>query len=169
MVCLFYTVLYLLTIHSGNHMKHILHLMIIALSFSLAACAPDLSSSTYRGYEVGAANETVTGTIVGKRLVNIRSNSGVGTAVGAVGGAVAGSAIGGGTRANLLGGLGGAVVGGIIGNQIEKGVNTQQGFEYVIRISKTRTISVTQSTDNELPVGAKVMVIYGERVRVIPQ
>jgi outer membrane lipoprotein SlyB len=149
-------------------MTHFLKLLIIAFSLSLAACAPDLSSSTYSAGQVGVASQTVTGTIVGKRLVRIDRDSHVGTAIGAVGGAVAGSFIGGGTRENILGGLGGALVGGLAGNAIEKGVVRQQGFEYVIRINKNQTISVTQTADNNLAIGERVMVIYGNPVRVIP-
>jgi outer membrane lipoprotein SlyB len=149
-------------------MTHFLKLLIVTFSLSLAACAPDLSSSTYNAGQVGVANQTVTGTIVGKRLVRIDRDRNIGTAVGAVGGAVAGSFIGGGTRENILGGLGGAVLGGLAGNAIEKGVVRQQGFEYVIRINKNQTISVTQTADNNLAIGERVMVIYGNPVRVIP-
>jgi outer membrane lipoprotein SlyB len=152
-------------------MRHFLTLIIIAFSFSLAACAPDLSSSTYSGGQVGVANQTTTGTIVGKRLVTInasREGINTGTAVGAVGGAVAGSFIGGGTRENILGGLGGAVVGGVLGNAIDKKVNTKQGFEYMIRINKGHTIAVTQTADNNLAIGTPVMVVYGNPVRVVP-
>ena len=149
-------------------MKYVLHFFAVVLCFSLAACAPDLSSSTYRAGQVGVASQTVTGTVVGKRLVNIDRNSHVGAAVGAVGGAVAGSFIGGGTRENILGGLGGAVVGGLVGNAVDKGVSRQQGFEYIIRINKSKTISVTQTADNNLAIGERVMVIYGNPVRVVP-
>jgi len=149
-------------------MKRFLQLIIIGLSFSLAACAPDLSSGTYGGGQVGVASQALSGTIVGKRLVKINNNSHVGGAVGAVGGAVAGSFIGGGTRENILGGLGGAVVGGLVGNAIDNKVNSQQGFEYVIRIKKGKTIAVTQTVDNNLAIGQRVMVIYGDPVRVIP-
>lgn len=151
-------------------MKRCLQFFMMVLSFSLVvACAPNLSSSSYSGNQVGVANNTVSGVIVGKRLVNINNNTGVGAVVGTVGGAVAGSAIGGGTRANVLGGLGGAVVGGLLGNAVEKGVSSQKGFEYVIRVSKGKTISVTQTADTNLAIGEHVMVIYGNPVRVVPQ
>ncbi len=150
-------------------MKYFLNVMIIALSFSLVACAPDVSSSTYRAGQVGVMSQTMTGTIVGKRLVNIAANdSKVGTAVGAVGGGIAGSFIGGDIRSNLLAGLGGAVVGGIIGNAVDKKVNSQKGFEYMVRINKGKTISVTQAADNDLAIGTRVLVIYGDTVRIVP-
>jgi hypothetical protein len=38
----------------------------------------------------------------------------------------------------------------------------------VIRINKNQTISVTQTADNNLAIGERVMVIYGNPVRVIP-
>lgn len=148
-------------------MKYYVQFFMVILFFSLAACAPSLSSNVYSGNQVGVASDTVSGVIVSKRVINIQNNTGVGAVVGTVGGAVAGSTIGGSTSANILGGLGGAVVGGLAGNAIEKGVSSQQGFEYVIRVSKSKTISVTQTADTNLAVGDKVMVIYGNPVRVI--
>jgi len=149
-------------------MKYLLSLVTVVLSFSLVACAPDLSSGTYGAGQVGVANQAVTGTIIGKRVVKINNNSHVGGIVGATGGALAGSFIGGGTRENLLGGLGGAVVGGLAGNAIDEKIHSQQGFEYIIRVSKHKTIAVTQTADNNLAIGTRVMVIYGNPVRVIP-
>lgn len=151
-------------------MKRIIQLCLIVFSLSLlTACAPNLSSGNYSGSQVGVASKTVTGTIISKRLVQIDNNSGMGGLLGAGAGAVAGSAIGGGTRANILGGIGGAVAGGLIGNAVDKGIHSQQGFEYIIRVSKGNTISVTQTTETNLAVGQKVMVIYGNPVRVIPE
>lgn len=151
-------------------MKRLIQLCIVIFSLSmLTACAPNLSSGSYTGSQVGVANKTVTGTIVGKRVVQIDNNSGMGGLLGAGAGAVAGSAIGGGARANILGGIGGAVAGGLIGNAVDKGIHSQQGFEYIIKVSQNNTISVTQAADTNLSVGQKVMVIYGNPVRVIPQ
>lgn len=149
-------------------MKYCLQVLIAALCLALVACAPNLSASNYDRAQVGVANNTVSGVIVSKRPVNINNNTGAGGLVGTAGGAVAGSTIGKGTRANVLGAIGGAVVGGLVGNAVEKGINSQQGFEYVIRINKNKTIAVTQTADTNLSVGQHVTVIYGNPVRVIP-
>jgi outer membrane lipoprotein SlyB len=148
-------------------MKHFVQILALFSFFLLAACAPDLSSSTYNAGQVGVANETVTGTIISKRVVRIDNNSKMGGMVGAAGGAVAGSFIGGDTRTNLLGGLGGAVVGGLVGNAVDKKMHAQQGYEYIIRVNKQKTISVTQTMESDFAIGQRVMVIYGDHVRII--
>lgn len=144
-----------------------LRFLILILFFSLAACAPNLAANSYSSDQVGVANNTVSGVIISKRIVKINKNTGAGGLLGVAGGAVAGSAIGGGTRANILGGIGGALVGGLAGNAIEKGISSSEGFEYIIRLNKGKTISVTQTADNNLAVGEHVRVIYGNPVRVI--
>lgn len=150
-------------------MKRYLALLMIIFSCMLAAaCAPNLSSNTYSGGQVGVASKAISGTIVSKRTVQIDNNSHVGGLIGTASGAVAGSTIGSGTTANVLGGIGGAVVGGLVGNAIDKGIHSQQGFEYIIRTNKGETIAVTQAMDTNLPVGSRVLVIYGEKTRVIP-
>ena len=149
-------------------MKRCGQFLVIALSCFLAACGADLSSGTYSGGQVNTANKVVYGTIINKRTVTINNSSGVGGVAGAVAGGAVGSGIGGSFRANLLGGVGGVLAGALIGNAIDKSINTQQGYEYIIRVSKGNPIAVTQSHENNLPVGMRVMVIYGDQVRVVP-
>ena len=150
-------------------MKLFLRLItLLALFCLVSACAPSLSSGVYQGGQVGVASQTVTGTVVSKRLVQINQNSGIGTLVGVGTGAVAGSAIGGGSRAPILTGIGGALAGGLLGNVLEGKVNSQQGYEYLIRVEKSKVISVTQTLDTNLSIGQSVTVIYGDPVRVIP-
>ncbi len=148
-------------------MKRIVLTIMSIFCLTLAACAPNLSAGAYSAGQVNTATNVVTGTVISKRVVQIDNNSGVGGLVGAGAGAVAGSAIGGGARANILGGIGGAVAGGLLGNAIDKGIHAQQGYEYIIRVNKSKTIAVTQTLDTNFPVGARVMVIYGQKTRLV--
>ena len=91
----------------------------------------------------------------------------MGTTAGAAAGSVAGSAIGGAARENIIGAIGGAVVGGIIGSMAEEGATQQQGMEYVVETENGSLITVVQGTDPCLNIGDKVIVIYGQRSRVI--
>lgn len=151
-------------------MKSIFTSCLFILFFALVGCAPSLSSNVYSADQVGVANKTATGVIVGKRLVEINnSNPHVGAMAGTVAGAAGGSAIGGGTRAHVIGGVGGAVVGGLLGNALDQKVNHQKGYEYLIRLTQGNTISITQTVDTNLPVGQSVLIIYGNPVRVIAQ
>ncbi len=149
-------------------MKRCIQVLVVILTYFLAACSADLSSGTYSGSQVNTANKVVYGTIINKRTVTINNQTGVGGIAGAVAGGLAGSALGNSTRTNILGGLGGALAGAGIGSLIDKKLNTQQGYEYIIRVRKGNPIAVTQSHENNLSVGMHVMVIYGDQVRVVP-
>lgn len=140
----------------------------VLLCCFLSACANNLSSSSYTGQQVNTASRVAYGTIIQKRTVTINNSTGVGGLAGAAAGGVAGSAIGGSSRANIVSGIGGALVGGLLGHAVEKGIRTQQGYAYIIRTNRSGTISVTQTKDNNLPVGMRVMVVYGKQVRVVP-
>jgi outer membrane lipoprotein SlyB len=134
----------------------------------LIGCTRNISPDSYAVGSVGQVNRAVRGVIISVRQVNISgSQSGAVGAAGAAGGAVAGSAIGGGTRENILGAIAGAVIGGIAGSAIEEGSTRQQGMEYVVEAQNGSLITVVQGINPTLSVGAKVIVLYGTRTRVI--
>lgn len=143
-------------------------LALIPISFLLAACAPNLSANNYNASQVGVANKAVSGVVVDKRVVNIDNNSGVGGVAGTVAGAAAGSTIGGSTASNIVGGVGGALVGGLLGNAVDKSIHAQQGYQYIVKLNKNQTIAVTQTLDSNFRVGQHVLVIYGDKTRLIP-
>lgn len=146
--------------------KYFLALLIV---LPLASCARDISPNTYSVGAVGQANRTMRGTIINVREVNIQgSQTGIGGLSGATGGAVAGSAIGNGGRSNALGAIGGAVIGGIAGAAIEEGSTRQKGLEYVIETENDNLITVVQGLSPSLSKRQKVLVIYGNPTRVIP-
>lgn len=141
--------------------------LILFATFSLIGCTQNLSSNSYKPSDVGVASTVKKGKIIAKRTINIDSNSGIGGLAGAGAGAAAGSMIGGNTATNIVGAIGGAVIGGLAGNAMEKGVNHQQGIEYIIKLTNGKTISVTQPSDVMLYVNQRVLVIYGESTRVV--
>ena len=153
-------------------MKTIIKFTLIAIIVlplcALYGCMRNISPDSYAVGSVGQVNRAVRGKVISARLVNILgSQTGVGTTAGAAAGGVAGSAIGGAARENIIGAIGGAVVGGIIGSITEEGATQQQGMEYVVETENGSLITVVQGTDPCLNIGDKVIVIYGQRSRVI--
>ncbi len=144
---------------------------ILAIIFPLCVlcgCMRNISPDSYAAGSVGQVNRAVRGKIISARMVDILgSQSGIGATSGAAAGGVAGSAIGGATRENIVGAIGGAVIGGIIGSMAEEGATRQQGMEYVIETDNGSLITVVQGIEPSLNVGDKVIVIYGQRSRVI--
>lgn len=142
-------------------------------AMTLTGCAPSLSPDTYTTSGVGQVNRVVPGVIVSSRPVKVSDdfNSGdgglTGTLVGAGAGAVAGSAIGSG-RGSILTGIGGGLAGALIGNQVQKGLTSQTGIEYVIKAKDGSMFSVVQGSNPVYMRGTHVLVEYGKRARVIP-
>jgi len=146
-------------------MKRLLLLLPLALTILLAACAKDLSSSTYSEESVGSGSQVYHGVIVSMRSVKVKGNSGLGGVAGAATGGVLGSAVGGG-RGSIVAGIAGAVAGGIAGNAIDKDVNKQDAIEYIVELDNHKTMSVVQAP-SDLRVHDRVLVLDGPRVRVI--
>lgn len=151
--------------------KYLLAVGVTLLAGSLTACTPDISAGSYTTNQVGAASETQSGTIINATPVKVSGSrtEGVGTLVGALAGGVAGSAIGGSGRANALGAIGGAVLGGAAGNMAEGHMTKQTGMQYSVRLSNKRIVTVTQGMEPVLAVGQRVLVIFSNPARVIPQ
>ncbi len=153
-------------------MKTIIKFTLIAIIVlplcALYGCMRNISPDSYAVGSVGQVNRAVRGKVISARLVNILgSQTGVGTTAGAAAGGVAGSAIGGAARENIIGAIGGAVVGGIIGSMAEEGATQQQGMEYIVETENGSLITVVQGVEPCLNIGDKVIVIYGQRSRVI--
>lgn len=126
-------------------MKNILFIssLAISLSLGLTACAPNISPDTVSASDANQVQSAVEGVIVSKRIVTVKGDSNaVGTLAGAVIGAVAGSAVGGGNMRYITG-TAGAVAGGAAGNAIEDKLQTQQGIEYVVKLTQQDSGSTT--------------------------
>ena len=141
----------------------------VALSVTLAACTRDISPDSYSVGAVGQVNRAVGGVIVSARPVSVEgTRSGLGAGAGAVAGGVAGSTIGGSTEANIIAAVGGAVAGGLAGAAIEESATRQTAMEYVVEAENGALLTVVQG-GSPLPIGLKVLVIYGSRARIIPK
>ncbi|MEM1138402.1 MAG: hypothetical protein AAGH45_00855 [Pseudomonadota bacterium] len=136
----------------STKLRHAPHVAVLSLSLFAAACASGLDSSDYSRGSVGNVSRTTSGTVLQVREVRIEgTKSGIGTGAGAV-----------------IGGAVGAVVGGIAGAAAEEGVTRQKGHEYTIRRSDGSVITIVQGADaNMLPPGSPVLIISGQRTRVV--
>lgn len=134
---------------------------VILSCLTVAACTPNISASNYQVDTIGRAQTIRYGKIMQVNVVQVASDSGVGTLAGAAAGATAGSFIGGNSRVNLLGGIGGAVLGGLAGSAIEGKSSGQQALQYIVKLENGQSLSVVQGLDNPLRVGQRVMVLSG--------
>lgn len=150
-------------------MKSIIVFAILLLSMGLTACSPTVSPNTYTAKEVGVAAKVVPAVIISMRSVKIENTSGAGGLLGAGAGAAAGSVLGASPQASIIGAIGGALVGGITGHAIDKSIHTKQGYEYILRTNKKDLVSVTQPADLKFQVGQHVLIVYGEKVRIVDE
>jgi outer membrane lipoprotein SlyB len=142
-------------------------LLLAGLVLAVSACTPQVSPETYSVGTVGQVNRAIRGVVISARPVNIDGTQGVGATAGATAGAIGGSFVGGDVRSNLIGAVAGAVVGGVAGAAIERGATRQQGIEYVVQSQNGALLTVVQGPEPSFPVGARVIVLYGTRARVI--
>lgn len=146
-----------------------------AVALALAAGLVASGCATYYhgpGYvhphEVGRVHHSELGTVKGYREVLVRSDGHGGAIIGAVTGGGVGAALGGDAGGSLAGGLIGALIGGVIGSEIERSGSEHPAIDYLIRMDSGRTIRVIQARGRVFPPGARVRVLFGEHVRVIP-
>ena len=153
-------------------MRKLLWIVAITPVLLLGACAADIGANQYDSAAVGSVTQALKGTVISVRTVTVRdSDKATGTAVGALAGGLGGSQIGKGTTATILGATGGALLGGAAGNLAQRGLSSQQGYEYVVQLDNGSVVTITQGNDVLLAVGQRCMVLYGSsgsRARVIP-
>lgn len=141
----------------------------IALTALLAGCADNINSNHYSTSQTGRVSTVSQCTVLSVRPVNVSDNTGAGTLIGGLAGGVAGSTIGGGSTAHTLGAVGGALLGGFAGSATERGLSSQTGLEYVVKLDNGQVISITQGTGDSLGVGQRCLVLFGSTNRVIAQ
>lgn len=143
---------------------------LLAVGLTISGCASNLGGGTYSRGSVGDVQHSARGTLVSVRHIQIEgTKSGVGTATGAVLGGAVGSEIGQGGAARVAGVLGGAVLGGLLGSAVERGATQRAGYEYVVRKPNGDLITIVQEADGPaIAAGSSVLVIYGDRARVVP-
>ena len=150
-------------------MHKILLLATAALIMPIAACTSDISSSHYSTGSVGTVAQVMSGTVVSVRQVSVSSeDNNAGTLIGGALGGIGGSTIGGGSTAHALGAVGGAVIGGIAGNAAQRGLSSQGGYEYIVRLDNGNMVTVVQGTDILLNPGQRCYVSLGNPARVTP-
>jgi outer membrane lipoprotein SlyB len=136
---------------------------------ALMGCQSNINSDHYSTSQTGLVSNVSQCTVLNVRYVGVNSDSGAGTLVGSIAGGIAGSTIGGGSTANTLGAVGGALLGGFVGSASEKGLSSQTGVEYILKLDNGQVISITQGTRDTLSVGQRCLVLFGNPSRVIPQ
>lgn len=141
---------------------------LLALPLLLSSCASDIDSNYYSTGSVGQVSQAQGCTVVSVRPIQVSTQNGAGTAIGGIAGGIAGSQIGGGSTAHLLGAVGGAILGGFAGDAAQKGLSSQQGYEYIVRLDNGNTVSTTQGSDVLLNPGQRCQIIFGNPARVIP-
>jgi outer membrane lipoprotein SlyB len=140
---------------------------LVLAAVGLTACASEYGPERYPAYAAGVPARVEEGRVVSFRPVQLTGEStGGGAVAGAVVGGVAGSAVAG-RRDRGVGALAGAVLGGLAGNAIEQN-NTRNAFAYVIRRRDGSTFEVVQPDPGPIPVGTRVNIVYGDRVRIEP-
>jgi len=126
--------------------KLLITTLALTLTLGLTACAPNISPDVVSASNANEMQTAVEGVIVSKRVVTVKGDSNLlGTGIGAVAGGIAGSTIGGG-RGQMLATLGGAVLGGAAGNMAQDKLTSQQGIEYVVKLTQEEGPSTTIST-----------------------
>ena len=146
-------------------MRNIFTLALTAvLALTTVACAKNLSGSTY--VDSSTAGIVYEGVIISSRPVTIKDAKlnegagGLGTIGGGVAGGIAGSNIGKG-KGSSAGAVGGAIAGAVLGHIIEDQLNTQQGYEYIVKINEDNSDDSfeeknSNSNRDESSVGSKV-------------
>jgi outer membrane lipoprotein SlyB len=138
-------------------------------TLTLGACATQPGPYGYSPYEAGTIARVEEGTIVSARPVVFNGQQqGSGAAVGGLAGAAVGSQFGGDTGGHIAGALIGGMLGAVAGDAMQNS-STATGFAYTIRRERDGSlIEVAQAEPQPIPVGARVHITYGDRVRIVP-
>lgn len=139
----------------------------LVCSLVLAGCGSSYSPDTYDSGAVQKANAVDQGVIIGARPVGVTDNGATGAVAGAAAGGIAGSQLPGSGATSALGALGGSLIGSVVGRSTEKIAGATTAFEYIVRKSDDKLISVTQQDEKPLTVGTRVLVIAGPQARIV--
>ncbi|MBR2273629.1 MAG: glycine zipper 2TM domain-containing protein [Alphaproteobacteria bacterium] len=136
----------------------------------LTGCADNINSDHYTTGSVGKVSTVAQCTVLSVRPISVDSgDTSAGTMLGGIAGGVAGSTIGHGRSANTLGAIGGALLGGLVGSATQKGLSSQSGYEYIVKLDNGQAISIAQGASQPLMVGQRCLVLYGNPSRIIAQ
>jgi outer membrane lipoprotein SlyB len=137
--------------------------------FGLSACATDPGPYAYNRYEAGTIARVEEGVVVAVRPVVFDGQQpGSGAAIGGLAGVAVGSQFGGDTGGHIAGAVIGGILGAVAGDAIANN-SQQQGYAYTIRRERDGSmVEIAQVEPQPFPVGARVHITYGDRVRVVP-
>ncbi|GHT96388.1 hypothetical protein FACS1894122_14700 [Alphaproteobacteria bacterium] len=147
----------------------LLSIALCGLTVLISGCARNISSSTYDARKIGETNDTYECVVVKVRKVAIEEgdyleDNHTGAMMGAVAGGIGGSFIGGG-NARYATAAGGAILGGLAGALAEKGLKSQDGLEYIVRLNSGKLKTVVQGMDSPLSVGQPAILIVDHKGR----
>jgi outer membrane lipoprotein SlyB len=145
---------------------------VFGLVLSICGCARDISQSTYETKTVGEASEAHPCVVISTRRVQVASENLDDNKTGIIGGAIAGGALGntiGKGRGRTLATAAGALGGSIAGAFLEKNLKSQEGIEYLVKLTKSGEMrTVVQGTDSLLYPGQNALLIVSRgRSRLI--
>ncbi len=134
-------------------------LVLISLSFFLAACAGSQSGSVYSRDDARKTQTVRMGVVESVRLVRIEgTKTPIGTVAGGAVGGIAGSTIGHG-RGSTVAAVVGAVVGGLAGAAAEEGITRKDGLEITVKLDNGTLLAVVQEADEQFHPGERVRLV----------
>lgn len=134
-------------------------LVLISLSFFLAACAGSQSGSVYSRDDARKTQTVRMGVVESVRLVRIEgTKTPIGTVAGGAVGGIAGSTIGHG-RGSAAAAVVGAVVGGLAGAAAEEGITRKDGLEITVKLDNGTLLAVVQEADEQFHPGERVRLV----------
>jgi len=152
-------------------LKQITAVAILVPAIMVGGCASNISSNSYETAQVGEATRTYEGTVVDKRVVEVKGNTAAqvgGAVAGAVAGGALGSLAGSGSGKTAMT-IGGAALGGVAGNEAGKAISKQSAIEYTVRLDDGSLRTIVQGVEPQLSVNQRVFVQVsnGGRSRVV--
>lgn len=140
--------------------------LITLLSLSLCllpSCAREVSDNIYTEASINDPMTTRLATVIERRTIKLQQSdklgqNGSGSSAGGIGGAVAGSQLGQG-KGSIAAGIGGAIVGSVAGALIEKKLNTQDAFEYIVEVKNSQELKTVVQGGNPIEVGQEVYLM----------
>jgi len=130
--------------------KNILTCLAASLCFLIVGCTKDTPPGDYDSAEVGKIKKVVPGIIISKRPVRIHNPAADNTSA---------------TIDNTTTPAATPVTQGSGADNV---MGRSHGYEYVIRLNSGAIISLVQTEDANLKVKQRILVIYGNNTRVVP-
>ena len=142
-------------------------LSILSLSLMLGACASTHRGDAYERDELGKQVTVRKGTVLATRIVKVEGDHEIGTIAGAVIGGALASEAGGSDAVRVAAGVAGAVVGGAIGAVAQRKLTEGEALEVIVRHEdEDNAVAIIQDGQESFGAGQKVLVLYGQRIRV---